>query len=979
MQIRIQPSLGTVFILLTCLQALGLHLFLKGFLLSRQTFDLQGQSYDAWDRFPLQQSSQLASSFQPPKSTTTLPFKRTIVVLIDALRFDFVAPTNNTNMFAYQLPILHTLSQSSNAAHLYQFRADPPTTTMQRVKGLMTGSLPTFIDAGANFASSAVSEDHLLNHIKTRYPNIYLMGDDTWVNLFPSIFHQPNRTFDSDSFKMLDLDSVDNNILTHLWPTLERDDWQFLVAHFLGVDHCGHTYGPSDPNMQRKLNQMNSVIERLLDFVDQDTLLVVMGDHGMTTEGDHGGESIEELMSTLFLYSGRSLAKPDDYFQQLSRRMHQSRANQLGYDLDSISKRLSYDAYQYPVVSQIHLVPTLAYLLQVPIPFENLGALIPDVLPLVHPKTGLLLHMVEQLRINALQVYDYLEQYASSTRQIDFSLVKLNPLKQHLYRAESIMLGLFQGHNEQQLDTNEDDRQQLEEALFAYDAFLISTMKYCESIWAQFDTGCMILGIALLGVSLIMTLILVIQHGFKASVLSLCLTLGSTLIIGLLVTYARYTLLDDLVIQQGWFEKMERTDWVGAILALILCSLVLHVRLDRQQIQQSVFWRNMDWPMILLISIIQASSLGSNSFVVWEDRSTVFILATLCFIWMMRNLASISLWHALPVAQAMGAPMGFFLLVRLTSMTGQCREEQSPYCDYFHSGQLIFERSEKGYVSFALLIVTFTLLVHFGAMLGRTVNMVVGGSYHVSSIIVFYRTVYEVFARMLDTGAEEKSELAYMIQKYIDIYLPRVVYGLFLLGLVLTCLQFRSKLSSARFHWTLLVLMTPVLSLLQRPIASTILLGAPMLIDLLCQGSDDSLLIRLALLHFLGHHLFFVTGHQVTSTSLPWKAAFVGFEEMHYYTGMILVTLSTLSGYLLTWTGWSVLLKGVQEKHKEVPKHSLYLLILLQSIPSFLCAVFVFILRRHLMTWKIFAPRFLFQVLLQIGAHIAAVVLEKCL
>ncbi|KAG1227496.1 hypothetical protein G6F68_019590 [Rhizopus microsporus] len=94
------------------------------------------------------------------------------------------------------------------------------------------------------------------------------MGDDTWVHLYPDVFDHPQRTFDSDSFKMLDLDSVDNAILSHLWPLMEDDDqgrhWDLAVAHFLGVDHCGHTHGPAHPNMARKLDQMNSVIERIL-------------------------------------------------------------------------------------------------------------------------------------------------------------------------------------------------------------------------------------------------------------------------------------------------------------------------------------------------------------------------------------------------------------------------------------------------------------------------------------------------------------------------------------------------------------------------------------------------------------------------------------------------------------------------------------------------------------------------------------------
>ena len=34
-----------------------------------------------------------------------------------------------------------------------------------------------------------------------------------------------------------------------------------------------------------------------------DTILFVMGDHGMTRTGDHGGDSQDELDAALFIYS----------------------------------------------------------------------------------------------------------------------------------------------------------------------------------------------------------------------------------------------------------------------------------------------------------------------------------------------------------------------------------------------------------------------------------------------------------------------------------------------------------------------------------------------------------------------------------------------------------------------------------------------------------------------------------------------------
>ena len=120
------------------------------------------------------------------------------------------------------------------------------------------GSLPTFIDAGANFASSAILEDNLLYQLKANNKSIVFMGDDTWLDLYPKYF---KRMFPFPSFDVKDLDTVDNGVVHHLVPELKRNDWDVVIAHFLGVDHCGHRYGPNHPEMKRKLLQMDSVIK----------------------------------------------------------------------------------------------------------------------------------------------------------------------------------------------------------------------------------------------------------------------------------------------------------------------------------------------------------------------------------------------------------------------------------------------------------------------------------------------------------------------------------------------------------------------------------------------------------------------------------------------------------------------------------------------------------------------------------------------
>lgn len=46
-----------------------------------------------------------------------------------------------------------------------KFVADAPTTTLQRLKGITTGSLPTFIDVGSNFATSEINEDNFIDQV----------------------------------------------------------------------------------------------------------------------------------------------------------------------------------------------------------------------------------------------------------------------------------------------------------------------------------------------------------------------------------------------------------------------------------------------------------------------------------------------------------------------------------------------------------------------------------------------------------------------------------------------------------------------------------------------------------------------------------------------------------------------------------------------------------------------------------------------
>lgn len=126
------------------------------------------------------------------------------------------------------------------------------------------------------------------------------IGDSTWTDLFPKRFV---RQYSYPSFDIFDLDTVDNAINEVLPYEMKQNDWSLLIAHYLGVDHCGHKYGPVHPEMTRKLSEMNAMVEFVIDQMDDETTLFVIGDHGMTKTGDHGGDTKDEINTMIFTYS----------------------------------------------------------------------------------------------------------------------------------------------------------------------------------------------------------------------------------------------------------------------------------------------------------------------------------------------------------------------------------------------------------------------------------------------------------------------------------------------------------------------------------------------------------------------------------------------------------------------------------------------------------------------------------------------------
>jgi ethanolamine phosphate transferase 2 subunit G len=71
---------------------------------------------------------------------------------------------------------------------------------------------------------------------------------------------------------------VDRNVTRHVDVELQRNDWDVLILHYLGLDHIGHLAGPRSPLVQPKLDEMDDIVQRiLLTVVDQVLIFVALG------------------------------------------------------------------------------------------------------------------------------------------------------------------------------------------------------------------------------------------------------------------------------------------------------------------------------------------------------------------------------------------------------------------------------------------------------------------------------------------------------------------------------------------------------------------------------------------------------------------------------------------------------------------------------------------------------------------------------
>lgn len=928
---------------ISALHLLGLFFFTKGFLLTRFVLDHKSQCSSPPIDIPRENLGSDGTGCWHPKT-----FDKAVIVIIDALRYDFTVPVEgNIHHFHNALEVLHeTASRHPNNAFLLPFIADPPTATLQRLKGLTTGTLPAFVDVGSNFAGTAIEEDNLVAQLRDAGKTLVHLGDDTWHSLFPDYF-DPNLTQAYDSFNVWDLHTVDNGVTQHLLPLIssDTDQWDVIFGHYLGVDHAGHRYGPDHVATNDKLKQMDQVIRDIMAALDDETLLVVMGDHGMDIKGDHGGESDDEIEAALWMYSRKAVFGH-------------------GHN-DYVGPPRT--AKEHPV-AQIDLVPTLSLLLGLPIPFNNLGSPISEAF--VGPKQPQWDNLAKVNALSAAQIQRYEIEYSAATGLGHDVFSITHDLYQ---KALSTKSGAFADNTK---------NKELFAALVRYQK---ETLRVCRSLWARFDVPIMLYGIALLGCTLAVL-------SFYARATTSSRAQDSALFLRLIVPYAALGLVFGFSVgfsgaAPGLLDSSLLGMAGGSIVGFTYA--IAEIPHGYPIPFPASIW---GWLSVLLTAL-PAIGFASNSFTIWEDEILLFLLGTFACICLAASLRQkSSLDRSLGLFQS----LLFFALSRMASLSRLCREEQMPYCrsTYYSSATSSTSASWQLFIPYTLaLLLPVSIKDYYGASrsyagsaimwIGVVLRMSLLGSaiywtldaaddnnwlmmrkdtlrlmkttlaQLILSIAFVAGTTYFIWATpciVIELEPQENGDVG-SIPKVRPKSMNVLGYGN----------MHGSRYFLLVLNWVLAVI------LLQKPMGGgavgILTLQILALLEIIDSNDLSKSAIGPVIFGILGNFHFFKTGHQATLSSIQWESAFVALKTIRYPWSPVLVILNTYGAQIITAVAvpLTVLWKQPPKKKGLLGDVAMAVatFILYHAVINLATTMWAGWLRRHLMLFRIFSPRFM--------------------
>ncbi|XP_057323888.1 GPI ethanolamine phosphate transferase 2 isoform X2 [Microplitis mediator] len=518
--------------------------------------------------------------------------KKLIIMVIDAFRWDFVFNINekyNKTMFS-----THKLL-NNNLGSIFRVKVNIPTVTMPRIKSITTGTVSNFIDVVFNLGETRVSTDNILLQAKKHNHKLIFYGDDTWLQMYNDIFFRHKGT---SSFLVSDFIQVDNNVTQYIDYELNKsNDWSIMILHYLGLDHIGHVYGPNNPLIKVKLEEMDKIIDEISTKIIQwnkqsrESLFIICGDHGMKNSGGHGGATPEETLVPLIAISGTS-----------------------HYTDNNNNNNLLYDTFNQ--IDQIDITATLSVMLGIPLPSSNIGSVSLNMI--INNYNLSFENQLYILYYNAKQVFNNFKTLSNyNYKQCYFDYLKAIEL-------HSKWINTTEKLNSYNNMNNENEFNHVNDIIHLYVNSLQEMKNLLIQSMVHYNIILMSIAVALIfQVFIIIFTSFNVENNIKFSFKKFLYTWTFFVIFSYLLNYSLQNFIDDNNEESSEITNLSVANIIMIFILFNTNSYLISIRLDFFNID----FNNLNF-LFLLATILHASSLGSSSFIEEEHQTWYFYWAT---------------------------------------------------------------------------------------------------------------------------------------------------------------------------------------------------------------------------------------------------------------------------------------------------------------------------------------------------------------
>ena len=668
----------------------------------------------------------------------------------------------------------------------------------------------------------------------------------------------------------------------------------------------------------------------------------------MDVKGDHGGESDEEVEAALWMYSKKGVFG----------RGHNGKMEPPA------------TAKERPV-GQIDLVPTLSLLLGMPIPFNNLGAPIAEAF--VGPGKPNWEKLASVNALTAAQISRYQREYSHSRGL-----------------AENIF-SLPQGYWADGLQSWKEAVQQIERsdsyatAFTRFSRFQQETLRICRSLWATFNIPSMLEGISILASAVAVVAVFARSSGpSTAEVVPVYLSHMT-----MLGAIGGASVLLTATIMPGMVAK--DTSLLG--LAAGGVGGFGWVFIELQKGFSLPFPRSLWGWLAVAFTLSQSIGFASNSYTIWEDEIMLCFLGTFAFVAFVSSMRQQFFFERI---LGMSQSAAFLILSRLASLSRLCREEQMPYCRSTYYGSTLsstsapwqlliplitaillpiviktYYQGTRSYQGPATLCIGFALRM---GLLGSAIFWVLDAADDNEWLGISQSTlkmIKIVLARLLLGSAFAVGATTFMYgNPCINVEVTPEAYADTSDGVV-TKPKSVKVFGFANVHGTRYFLLVTswllAIFLLQKPMGGgaigILAVQILALLEIVDTNSLSQTAIGPVVLGLLGSFHFFKTGHQATLSSIQWESAFVALKTVSYPWSPLLVLLNTFGAQILATV--AVPLIALWKQHPKKPRllndvaKALATYLLYYAVINLATTMWAGWLRRHLMLYRIFSPRFM--------------------